>query len=69
MTLPQERTHSMIATYLFLRRLSTPYDGGIKGVKKEIRQEARALLRHYPTLHDISTLANASPDLLWVQPT
>jgi hypothetical protein len=33
----------------FLVRLASPYvEGGIKGVRREIRAEALALLRHYP---------------------
>jgi hypothetical protein len=35
-------------TRKFLLRLASPYDGGIKGIKREVRAEALALLRHYP---------------------
>jgi hypothetical protein len=33
----------------FLVRLASPYvEGGIKGIRREVRAEALALLRHYP---------------------
>ncbi len=43
----------MINTGEFLRRLASPYGGGIKGVRKEVRAEARGLLRHYPMAVDL----------------
>lgn len=52
MTLPSERTRAVLLARAFLLRLSSPYSGGIKGVRGEIRQEARQLLRHYPGWHD-----------------
>lgn len=48
MTLPSERTRSVIRTREFLYRLASPYEGGIKGIKAEVRAEARSLLRHFP---------------------
>jgi len=49
MTLPGQRTRAVISTREFLVRLTSPYNGGIKGVKKEVREEARRLLRHFPS--------------------
>jgi len=36
-----------LGTQDFLLRLTSPYNGGIKGVPKPVREEARRLLRHY----------------------
>jgi hypothetical protein len=49
MTLPEESERAVAATREFLLRLASPYgEGGIKGVRREVRAEALALLRHYP---------------------
>ena len=54
MTLPYERTRSVLSARDFLRRLSNAYQpDGIKGIRSEVRQEARAILRHYPHWFDI----------------
>ena len=53
MTLPDERTYAVCRARDFLRRLASPYCGGIKGVRKDIREEARRILRHYPAWFDI----------------
>lgn len=53
MTLPDERTRSVLYAGDFLRRLASPYNGGIKGIRSEVRQEARRLLRHWPHWFDI----------------
>ena len=52
MTLPAERTSSVIRTQDFLLRLASPYQG-IKRVPKAVREEARRLLRHYPHWFDL----------------
>jgi hypothetical protein len=67
-TLPNERTSSILRTRQFLLRLSTPYGGGIKGVKKEVREEARRLLRHYPGVWEMQQASEALPDVFWLQP-
>lgn len=54
MTLPHERTRSVLETMEFLRRLATPYGDGIKGVRVEVREQARRLLRHYPRGYDLA---------------
>lgn len=61
MTLPNERTRSILAVGKFLERLSSPYGDGIKGVKAEVRQEARSLLRHYPSWFDLSRPGSIDP--------
>lgn len=48
MTMPDERTRAVVRALEFLRKLSSPYDGGIKGVPKAVREEARRVLRHFP---------------------
>ena len=54
MTLPYERTRSVINAREFLFRLSTPYiENGIKRIPAAVRDEARRLLRHYPSVVDL----------------
>ena len=49
MTLPEQSNRAVAATREFLVRLASPYgEGAIKGIRREIRAEALALLRHYP---------------------
>jgi hypothetical protein len=58
MTLPYERTRAVLSVREFLVRLSSPYvDGGYKRIRREIRQEALRLLRHYPMTVDLITPA------------
>lgn len=53
MTMPDERTRAVIYAKQFLQRLASPYCGGIKGVRKAVREEARRILRHYPHWFDL----------------
>ena len=49
MTLPEQSDRAVAQTQEFLVRLASPYvEGGIKGIRREVRAEALALLRHYP---------------------
>jgi hypothetical protein len=49
MTLPEQSDRAVAATREFLVRLASPYvEGGIKGIRREVRAEALRLLRHYP---------------------
>jgi hypothetical protein len=49
MTLPEQSDRAVAQTREFLVRLASPYvEGGIKGIRREVRAEALALLRHYP---------------------
>lgn len=69
MTLPNERTNAVLRTRQFLTRLSTPYGGGIKGVKRDVREEARRLLRHYPGVWEMQAASDALPEIFWLQPS
>lgn len=52
--MPDERTRAVIQVGDFLRRLSSAYlDNGIKRIPAAVRREARALLRHYPSVVDM----------------
>jgi hypothetical protein len=49
MTLPEQSNRAVAQTREFLVRLASPYgEGAIKGIRREVRAEALALLRHYP---------------------
>jgi hypothetical protein len=49
MTLPEQSDRAVVQTREFLVRLASPFvEGGIKGIRREVRAEALALLRHYP---------------------
>lgn len=52
-TLPNQRTRAVLATRDFLVKVSSPYGGGYKKIPTEVRQAARALLRHYPYGYDL----------------
>ena len=59
MTMPCQRTRAVISAREFLVRLSSPYlPEGFKRIPSEIRQEARRLLRHYPTIVDMAHAAD-----------
>ena len=45
----------------FLRALSDPHI--TKRIPKEIRQRARGILRHYPSVWDLDNAARACPDV------
>ena len=53
MTMPSERTRAVIRARDFLVRLCSPYGGGIERIPREVRDEARQLLRHYPGWFDL----------------
>lgn len=64
MTLPDERTRSVLVAREFLVRLSSPYvEQGIKGIKKEVREEVRRILRHFPSVVDIYTAGKECPNV------
>ena len=49
MTLPEQSDRAVAQTRAFLVRLASPYvEGGIKGIRREVRDEASRMLRHYP---------------------
>jgi hypothetical protein len=58
MTLPDERYRAVVETQKFLAEiLNTPR------VPKEIKAQARSLLRHYPNDYDMRKAAQTSPDI------
>jgi len=61
MTLPDERYRAVMQTAKFLQALS--YSSETKRVPLAIRQEARALLRHYPSEYDMKKTSQTSPDI------
>lgn len=62
MTLPDERYRAILNASLFLSQLSDP-KGPYPGVPKKVRQEAWAILRHYPSDWDMSRTAKEVPDI------
>lgn len=62
MTLPDERYRSIERACLFLQQLCnsevTPR------VPRYIREEARSILRHYPTYYDLQQLESAAPHVV-----
>jgi len=64
MTIPSQRTNAVLNARDFLTRLTSPYvENGIKGVKREVREEARRVLRHFPSLIDIAQASDRCPDV------
>jgi hypothetical protein len=61
MTLPDERYRAVMQTARFLKALS--YSSEIKRVPLAVRQEARALLRHYPSEYDMKKVSQTSADI------
>ncbi len=61
MTLPDERYRAVVRTEKFLMALCNPTE--TPRVPKDIRQQARALLRHYPNTWDMNRAAQATPDV------
>ena len=60
MTLPDERYRAVTHAERFLSRLA---GGHYARVPKAVREEARALLRHYPSDYDMTKAAQTSPDI------
>ena len=60
MTLPDERYRAVTHAGRFLLRLA---GGEFPRVPKAVREEARALLRHYPNQYDLNKAAQTSPDI------
>jgi hypothetical protein len=58
MTLPDERYRAVKWAESFLSRLA---GGEIRRVPKAVRDEARSILRHYPSSWDMSRAAEAVP--------
>ena len=60
MTLPDERYRSVKWAESFLQRLA---GGQIARVPKAVRDEARSILRHYPSSWDLDRAAAAAPEV------
>ena len=62
MTLPDERYRAVIQAKQFLERLS--FSSEIKRVPLAVRQEARRLLRHYPSDFDLDEIERYAPHVV-----
>jgi len=60
-TLPDERYRAVLAAQNFLTRLMDPKM--TPRVPKEIRQQARNVLRHYPSPWDMDRVSEKAPDV------
>jgi hypothetical protein len=61
MTLPDERYRAVMQTARFLQALS--HSSELKRIPLKVRQEARALLRHYPSEYDMKKVSQTSADI------
>jgi len=61
MTLPDERYRAVMQTARFLQALS--HSSEFKRIPLKVRQEARALLRHYPSEYDMKKVSQTSADI------
>jgi hypothetical protein len=59
MTIPTERTRAVMRTRDFLQKLTDCE--AMPDVPEEVRHEARALLRHYPSMSDMDLAHKACP--------
>ena len=64
MTLPDERYRSVKYAAEFLSRLA---GGEYPRVPKAVRDEARSILRHYPSQWDMQRTARMAPDVFQEQ--
>ena len=58
MTLPDERYRAVVQTQRFLLRLLTT-----PRVPKAVKDEARSMLRHYPSDYDMNRAAASAPEV------
>jgi hypothetical protein len=61
MTLPDERYRSVVYAEKFLQRLA---GGEYPRVPKAVREEARMLLRHYPSQYYMDQVADQMPGII-----
>ena len=66
MTMPFERTRAVLWTREFLQELMDPER--TPGVPSRVREQARTLLRHYPTDSDMALAGRAIPIWFSVPP-
>jgi len=62
MTLPDERFRSVLRTEEFLQDLTNPQK--TPRIPKEIREQARWCLRHFPSYHTMKQLEHAAPEVV-----
>jgi hypothetical protein len=62
MTLPDERFRSIQRTEEFLQDLMNPQK--TPRIPKEVREQARWCLRHYPSYYNLKQLECAAPDIV-----
>jgi hypothetical protein len=62
MTLPDERYRAVLQTADFLLQIAA-HPKLYPGVPRKVREEARALLRHFPTYYDLKQMERACPEL------
>ena len=65
MTMPAERTRSIVQTREFLESLSAGAEG--LGIPEAVKREAHRLLRHYPDNWHLSHVAAMVPQF-WADP-
>lgn len=53
MSLQNERARAIINARNYLRKMLSPYNGGIKRIPKEVRRECRYLLKHFPSTYEL----------------
>ena len=59
MTLPDERYRAVLAAEQFMKDLMDPRR--TPRVPRTVREQARSVLRHYPTRFDLDSAAQAAP--------
>jgi hypothetical protein len=64
MTMPNERTHTILQTKLFLEELLDSH--ATPGVPEQVRHQARVLLRHFPSDWQLRAISSEAPD--WFGP-
>jgi hypothetical protein len=60
MTIPTERTRAVLYARDFLSDLCNPKI--TPRVPSEVREQARRILRHYPSSYELDCVAETSPD-------
>ena len=65
MTMPDERYRAVLRAEEFLRALADP--SITKRIPKEIRQRARGILRHYPSVWEMDIASQQAPDVFQTQ--
>jgi hypothetical protein len=59
LTIPEERTRTLIQTERFLRQLTITHE--TPDIPERVREEARRLLRHFPDATTVDNLGRLQP--------